>query len=269
MSQPTYSPYVLVGLSTATYGAVLGSLYEKRQPHSSLRALVKAISAGHSIVATCLTIASLSQPWTILPGSLKAGSIDSADRLDDSRNPLISGKNSLANFITAWEAGYLIYDTGAMFLESFVKDRSRGYCSALIRLLRGSPVFVAHHALLIASLLWLQTYVAVGREKGLQIIMAFFLMNASNPLLHLRWWRKKSTGKSDVRVDAALAAVFAATRFGSVYWVVEKYGQYHDFGVWEAFRRQRLECQAGTGLLTGLNAVWWVGLVMQILRRKK
>lgn len=175
----------------------------------------------------------------------------------------------MANFITAWEAGYLIYDTGALFLESYVRDKSRGYRSALIRLFRGSPIFVAHHVLLISSLLWLQTYIAKGKEKGLKVIMAFFLMNASNPLLHLRWWKKKLTGKRDMEVDAALAAVFAITRFGSVYWVMQTYGQYHGFGAWEAFRRQRIECQAGTGLLTGLNALWWVALLAQMARRRR
>lgn len=275
MSHPASSPFAVVILSTTTYSAILRLLYDEKQSNSSVRVLVKSISACHSIVATCLAIVSLVQPWAIpsSPQTTKSPSsgIESSatGKLDDTRNTLISGKNNLANFITAWEAGYLIYDTGALFLESYVRDKSRGYRSALIRLFRGSPIFVAHHVLLISSLLWLQTYIAKGKEKGLKVIMAFFLMNASNPLLHLRWWKKKLTGKRDMEVDAALAAVFAITRFGSVYWVMQTYGQYHGFGAWEAFRRQRIECQAGTGLLTGLNALWWVALLAQMARRRR
>lgn len=267
------SPYGVVALSTVTYSTIFG-LALKQQNHNrdSVRTLIKAVSAGHATVATCLTLISLYQPWFVTPSqhqlqNLPKHRVD--NYLDDSQNPMIQGRNHLANFVTAWEAGYLIYDTGAMLLELYIRDRSRGYRSALIRLLRTSPVIVAHHVLLVAGLLVLQAYVVAGREKGLKIIMAFILMNASTPLLHLRWWRKKATGLRDVRIDVALVLVFAATRLGSVYWVMKSYGQYHGLGPWHAFRKQRLPCQAGTGMLTAFNALWWLGLLRQLARGRK
>lgn len=266
------SPYAIVTLSTATYSTVLGLSSVRSQSRQSLRTLIKAISASHATVATCLTVISLCQPWFIAPSGDYSGSsstLGDHGYLDDSRNPLIQGKNTLANFVTAWEAGYLIYDTGALFLESYFTNRSRGARSALLRPFRTSPIIVVHHTLLAAGLLLLQKYIVEGREKGLKIIMAFILMNASTPLLHLRWWRKKETGRRDARVDAALALVFAATRFGSIYWVMKRYGQHHGLNPWRAFREQRLPCQAGTGLLTALNALWWLGLLRQLTQRRK
>lgn len=273
MSHSTVVPYNTVVIAIVTYSTSLGFLIRKDHSCSSIRTRIKAISACHSLFASCLTVAALSQTWDVAPHPKFSGSekvldgTSSGGILDDSQNPLISGKNSLANFVTAWEAGYLIYDTGALFLESLFKNRSRDARLALTNLIQESPIFVAHHFLLASALLWLQTYIATKREKGLRVIMAFFLMNASNPILHLRWYKKKTTGKSDTRVDAILAAVFAITRFGSVYWTIRKYAQYHGLGTWESLRMQRTVCQAGTGLLTGLNALWWAGLIAQMARQ--
>lgn len=269
------SPYGTVVTSAATYSAILGISIQRDHSYQSLRTRIKTISASHSLFTVCLTLLALSQRWSLAPQSQyvpsdEKGGDDLPPRvLDDSQNPLISSQNSLANFITAWEAGYLLYDTLALFIESYIKDKSRSFVSAFLRLIRESPVFVVHHALLAAALLWLQTYVATKREKGLKVIMAFFLMNASNPLLHLRWYRKKTTGRSNMRIDAALATIFAITRFGSVYWAIWAYGQYHGLGTWQSLRRQRLVCQSGTGLLTGLNLVWWVALILQTTRQKQ
>lgn len=275
MSDFNVGPYSNVVASIVTYSTAVCFMVRRDCSYSSIRTRVKAISACHSLIATFLTVVALSQRWDVAPHSHSVDSITIAERtvsartLDDSQNPLISGKNSLANFVTAWEAGYLIYDTGALFLESLFKGGSRSRRSALANLLRDSPIFVMHHLLLASALIWLQTYVSAKREKGVKVIMAFFLMNASNPVLHWRWYRKKVTGSSDTRNDVALAAVFAVTRFGSVYWIVKKYAQYHNLGTWQSLRMQRNICQTGTGLLTGLNAVWWLGLIAQMARQRQ
>lgn len=230
------------------------------------------MSAGHATLATCLTVASLYQPWFIPPTQDQSQSPlkdHHGAHLNDSHNPLIQGRNHLANFVTAWEAGYLIYDVGAMFLESHTRNRSRGYRPALVRLLRTSPLFVVHHVLIAGALLILQAYIVAGRERGVKILMAFILMNASTPLLHLRWWRRKATGRSDRCLDVLLALVFAITRFGGVQWVMKSYGQYHNIDAWRAFRQQRIPCQVGTGLVTTLNALWWLSLLKQMVRRRK
>ena len=270
MSRFDLRPYAAVTLSITTYSTILGSIYYK-QRHGSLRVAVKAISACHSIVTTCLSLVALYRPWTISSATFdetKNERLRPDGRLDDSRNPLISGTSSLANFVTAWEAGYLIYDTGALLLDAYFKDRAKGCVKAVRRLILGSPIFFIHHALLASALLYLQTYIAAKREKGLRVIIAFVLMNASNPVLHLRWYRRKLTGRQETSIDTALAFVFAASRFGSVWWVMQQYGNYHGIGSWAAYRLQRTQCQVGTGLLTGVNALWWLALVRQITNRK-
>lgn len=264
--QPHYS---IICLSTATYSGLFWLVSKlSNDSVNSLKFRIKAISAGHSVLATALTVYALRGHWQIQASEKgKAPSPDNA--LDDAENPLISGTSKIANFVTAWEAGYLIYDTIALAIEARGQDYGASLSRILRRTIKRSPVMVVHHVLIIAALLYLETYIATRREKGQKIIMAFFLMNASNPLLHLRWYRHKVTGRSDVRIDSALATVFAATRFGSIWWVMREYGLYHNIGAWEAFRRQRIPCQAGTGLLTTMNALWWLALVAQIVKPRK
>lgn len=165
------------------------------------------------------------------------------------------------------EAGYLIYDTGALLAEVHLKYPTKTASSTVSTLARRSPVFLAHHAALISALMYLQHYTANGREKGVWVIVAMLLMNASNPLLHLRWYRKKQTGKSDRVIDLALVLVFALTRFGSVYWILRSYAAFHRTGTLDAIRRQRVVCQTGTGVLVGVNALWWAGLVQGIMKK--
>lgn len=271
----TVIPYTTVLASTATYSGLLAILHKKQRSHDELRQLVKLISTYHSIAATGLTLLALSQDWLVpphdkLPQTPATTMKISPGGLDDSANPLISGQNNLANLLTAWEAGYLIYDTGALFLLALHKARgSDRPQSATVRMIKDSPIFITHHILLASALLYLQRYISLGRQKGMKIIVSLLLMNASNSLLHLRWMRRKATGRNDARIDAVLAAVFAFTRFVTVYWVLKAYGAYHGLNAWEAMRRQRWQCQAGTGLLVSLNAVWWIGLVSRIGRSAK
>lgn len=268
-SPSTLPPYSVVCLSTATYSGILWTVWKLLGCSSDqIRFQIKAISAGHSILATALTVYALRGPWQ-LQDSEKRSTPSPDDTLNDARNLLISGTSKIANIVTAWEAGYLIYDTVAMAIEARGQGNGANSIQVLRRTIKRSPVMVVHHGLLISALLYLETYVAANREKGQKVIMAFFLMNASNPLLHLRWYRRKATGQSDPLVDVALAIVFAATRFGSVWWVMREYGRFHNLGTWAAFRRQRVPCQAGTGLLTTMNGLWWLALLMQITKPSK
>lgn len=267
MSDFRMPPFPSVVASITTYSTILGFSTLQDRSYSSLKTHVKLVSACHSIFALSLTVASLCQNWEV-ESQPKTSTFSSHNGLDDANNPLISGTNNLANFVTAWEAGYLIYDTGALFLESAAKSKTRKLHRVLLDLLRDSPASILHHVCLASALLYLQTYIARRREKGVKVIMAFFLMNASTPVLHLRWWRKKATGRNDFRLDLALAAVFAITRFGSIYWAVAKYAQHHGLGSWNALRQQRTICQTGTALLTALNALWWVALLAQMANKK-
>lgn len=271
------SPYASVAISAVTYATIVGVSLDSRALYSHVQKTVKLISATHSVLVTLLAGVALIRTWTVPNTSSQDTTALTDSRigrigpgtLNDTQNPLISGTSKFANFVTAWETGYLIYDTAALILLSYWKDKSQSLLQAVFSCTRDSPIFMFHHIAIASALFYLQHYISMGREKGLQIIMAFLLMNASNPLLHLRWWRRKVTGKKDRRVETALAIVFALTRFGGVYWVMHSYGEHHHLGAWEAFRKQRLPCQLGTGLLTSVNAIWWTGLVTGIAKRKR
>lgn len=264
-------PYATVAASAATYSLNFRAVTQGA-PLPELRTRIKAISGAHSVATTLVAIWLLQYgKWPIdssVNGDVPASKVQrNDDRLDDSRNPIIAGHNTIANVLTAWEAGYLLYDTGALLAEVRLKYKTGTARATIVTLGKTSPVFLAHHAALIVALTYLQHYIATGREKGLWVIVAMLAMNASNPLLHLRWYLKKQTGKSNVQVDAALAIVFAVSRFGNMFWILKQYGQHHSLGAVEALSRQRIECKTGTGLLVGVNAVWWVGLVRGILAK--
>lgn len=235
---------------------------------STLR--IKTISAAH---ATATSIAALLllrySSWEIPESfdSLEQSKKYEDGRLDDSRNPTIHGRSRLANALTTWETAYLLYDTYALVNASQEKNGLRSTTAALRRVITESPVAMAHHVLLSSAFLVLQSYILGGKEKGLWVITAFMLMNSSTPMMHARWWRRQKTGRSSTLLDVAFLTTFAASRFGVTIWILHSYGRYHNMSSWQAFRLLRKRCQAGTGLLVGLNGVWWLLLCVNILKR--
>lgn len=259
MNKSTVHPFAIASGSAATYGAIFFAITKlsrsKASPYDA-RSINKAISASHAALTTVLAAYSLrSVHWQANHTNSSDDALKKTPYLDDSNNMIISGRSKLANGITAWEFGYLIYDTGAMVFNSTASDR---------RVLQ--DLFFYHHVLLLAGLGTLQKYIIDGRERGVWVIVAFLLMNASNPLLHARWFAKKER-KDTMPIDLALAVVFVITRLGNVAWVLQKYGSYHELGGWEAFKSLRWQCKIGTSTLTGFNAIWWILLVRSIARR--
>lgn len=260
------NPYVTVAASSAAYSILLRSLIGNEQSSTRIRLCIKAISTLHS-AATALIVLYALKPsrWTnevALSTNSKAGHRN----LDESENPVIRGRSSLANALTAWETGYLLYDTGALVYETKQKRQLNNHTAALASLASSSPVLLAHHMLLAAALGYLQTYIAAGRERGVWVIVAFLLMNASNPVLHIRYWIRQRRGRPSLIADIILMLTFAAFRFGTVGWVLKRYGDYHGLGPWQAFLRLRRSCQIGTAALVGVNGVWWLTLVRSIVR---
>lgn len=263
------APYVICGLATATYALLLRASTTTSQA-ATLRKAIKHVSAGHATLTTLLALYALrpTAQWTAGVGErTEATNALSHAYLDDNTNPLIAARSDLANAITSWETGYLLYDTCALLLDASTRTKSRKIPSAIAQLAKESPVFLAHHVALLSALAYLQTYVSSGREKGLQVIVAFLLMNASNPVLHLRWMYKQRSGSNNRALDATFLVVFALSRFVVVYWVLQRYGQYHGLGPLDAYKRLRRPCQIGTGALIGLNAAWWAVLVWQMMRK--
>lgn len=261
-------PLQIVPASIIGYG-LLYRVHIQGAKQSSLQPINRAISAGHTALVTLVVLFALSRS--------ELGSATATDRsrqpkyasdsnLDDSENPLIQGQSSFANAITAWETGYMLYDTWSM-IHSAQSDHSlQGFAKSAVGLARTQPALLAHHVVLSCAFLRLQQYIYLGRERGIWIILVFLLMNASNPFLHGRWWARKQ-GRSTKDLDAAFAAVFAISRFGSVAWALRRYGTYHGLGPWEAYRKLRFPCHVGTGALTGLNAIWWLLIMHGIIKR--
>lgn len=271
------SPFTIIATSTATYTSLLALSHSLSHPSPDAEAPLKAISSLHATVTTGLALAALAAPWPVdraLP-PLHLGLGRSA--FDDAATPLIAGRSALGNAVTAWEAGYLLFDSLALVWLSRPRPRSgagvRDVGTAVVRCARDDPFIFVHHTTLFAGLAVLQYFISHGRERGVWVVVAFVLMNASTPLLNLRWWVRKRRGRGSLGLDAALAAAFAGARLGSVWWVLREYGRWHSggqgrvVGVWEAFRGQRWVCQVGTGALVGLNGLWLGLLVSSIGRR--
>ena len=268
------SPFATLTLSTGFY-SLLGGLENPDISPLQRRAKIKAISALHSITTTLVALYVLRYTqWDVTASSAESYLHSSPAKggakngnLDDSNNPIIAGRSTIANGLTAWEAGYLTYDTCALICDSYARSNKKSLVSSVSRLSKESPIFLAHHVALISALLYLQTHIATGREKGLWVIVAFLLMNASNPLLHARWWARQKTGTYNNGLDVAFALVFAVSRFGLVAWVLRRYGAYHSLGAWNAYKRLRWQCKTGTVALVGFNVVWWILLVNKISKR--
>ena len=234
--------------------------------HSDIRRNVKAISSLHATCSTALGIYALASDWEITKES--SHGLLRGPKLDDSNNPLIFGESSWGNLATAVETGYLLFDTLAMLMVSHRSAQAKdltGRFATIHRLATREPAILCHHLGLLAGLSCLQSYIAHGTERGVRIIVALILMNASTPLLHLRWWRRQRTGKPSLILDMLLATAFATCRLGSVAWVLKAYGDFHGISSWEAISQQRLICQAGTFALLGLNSMWLYNLLQNIV----
>lgn len=271
-------PSTAVALSATTYSTLLTLAQTLNLPTADLTTNLKAISSLHATVTTGLALYALSRPWSVEhalpPLNLGLGT----SNFNDSTNPMIAGYSALGNAVTGLETGYLLFDTLALVYASHrslnarstpkgSRTRNHDIATALTTLTRKDPLILFHHLSLLTGLGTLQHFIAHNRERGVYIIVALILMNASTPLLHLRWYRRKRTGRGSLVLDVALAALFGACRVVSVWWVLREYGKLHGIGVWEAFRGQRWICQLGTGALLGVNGLWLGGLVRSIVGR--
>ena len=262
-------PLQIVPASMIGYG-LLYRFHVQGAKLSSLQPINRAISAGHSALVTSLVLFALSRSELgsdTATDRLRQPKYTSDGNLDDSENPLIQERSGFANAITAWETGYMLYDTWSM-IHSAQSDHSlQGFAKSAVGLARTQPGLLAHHVVLSCLFLRLQQYVYMGRERGIRIILVFLLMNASNPVLHGRWWARKQ-GRSTRDLDLAFAAAFGISRLGAVAWALQRYGTFHGLGPWEAYRKLRLPCRVGTGALTGLNAIWWLLILNGTIKRR-
>lgn len=260
-------PLAVVPVSGLTY-RLIAHLLLRDANVESIKPRMKALSAGHAILATIAVLLALrASPLVAKQSDKRQVTRYRADgNLDDSDIQLIQEHSLLANTITSWETGYLLYDTWAMVHYSHPQTKDRGFAQSIATVASAEPAVFGHHVLLSSAFLYLQYYIHQGRERGIWIIAAFLLMNASSPVMHLRWWFRRKDSRT-VKLDYAFAAIFALSRFGSVYWVLRNYGASHGLNVRQTLTAMRVPCQVGTAALTGLNAMWWMTLVNGIIRR--
>ncbi|ORX98304.1 TRAM/LAG1/CLN8 homology domain-containing protein [Clohesyomyces aquaticus] len=272
-------PLIVVPGSIALY-TVLSQILTRKNVFSThprpSQARNNAISAGHAVLTTAAVLYALASS-PIIENHIHTRRPPLSDgNLDDSSNPLIQDRNAFANLITTWETGYLIYDTWMLVQDAKTNRNARRKNALVDQVLcaaRQKPDIFAHHTLLASAFLVLQGYIFRGREKGIWVIMVFMLFNASNPVMHARWWAR-SSGQSYTRGkklawDIAFAVMFGAARFGTVAWLFKRYGTYHGMGAVEVFGKLRVPCRVGTAALTGLNALWWTNLVKGIMFKKR
>lgn len=248
-------PLPIVSATALTYTSLLAG---SQWLHLDYNTASKAVSSFHSVISSVASVYALSRPWKI---QAKAAPGTPTSYLDDSTNPLIFGYSRLGNAITSCETGYLLYETirkVSRQLQTVPKDKAQ---NAFLLALRKEPLMMTHHFSLLLALGILQVYISKERERGIWIIVAFEIMNASTPFLHLRWRARKRTGKDDYRLDLLLALAFVATRLGTILWIVKRYAAFHGMDLLDAFSRQRLICKAGTAGLFVMNAAWLVSLL--------
>ena len=259
------TPLGLVAVSACFYGLVFRATRHGTSPPDA--ASLRAISAGHAALTTLLAVYVLRQPqWeteTDASSSLSKRVLSNVSPLDDSFNPIIRGRSTFGNAITAFETGYLLYDSCAM-ISTYGRRQGR---ISLTLAWHTAPLMMGHHVVLVSALLYLQVYIARGKERGIWVILAFLAMNATNPLLHARWWARK-VGKDPKLLDFLFTIVFAVVRFGIPVEVMRNYGAYHHIGPFQAFKRLRTPCKVGTSVLVGLNGVWWMFLAKALIQRQ-
>lgn len=260
-----------VSASTVIY-SLISHILLRSAPRGSIQARLKGLSAVHATVVTPIILLALSASplhtrdgTGIRPGSGSGPKYASDGYLDDSENPVIQEQSDVANALTAWETGYLLYDTWAMV--HYAQPR-RSFIASAATVAKSQPALFGHHLLLSAAFMYLQVYIMRSRERGIWIIITFMLMNASNPLMHARWFLRRA-GRSSRLLDVVFAAVFAATRFGTVAWALQRYGAWNGLGGGQVFSKLRRPCQVGTGALLGLNALWWAVLLRGIVKRAR
>ncbi|KAK3166683.1 hypothetical protein OEA41_009808 [Lepraria neglecta] len=232
---------------------------------------IKGTSTLHSTLTTLLALHVLSQPrWysshppTPLSGPSKANIAGRGIYPDDMHNPTISGRSEYANVITAIEAGYLVQDTFALIYLSRLQGGGKRSLDKTL---------VTHHITIGAALLILHYYISQGREAGIYIIVQFLLMNASTPILNLRWYLRnfaKHRRKSILAADAAFVVAFFLARVWLGRKILSDYGRWHGWSAWEAYwEGLRVPCKLGTGALMGANAAWWGMLVVNTIGRTR
>lgn len=237
----------------------------------------EAISIVHCTLMTTLSAICLKMelPSTKLPSSRGDGRA-SHEPLPDYQLPIITTKSELANSVTAIETAYLLQDSLILLLAS---RRERAFLRGLsgttsdVKAIKGLNFrhLGWHHAFLGSAFAVLQVYIARGKEKGILIIVAMLLMNASSIFGTLRWFliNLRPDHKAALRAaTVAYLAAFATLRVFLLFYILATFGKQMDISALEAFRKLRLPCKLGMSSLGLMNTAWLINAVRSFVLRE-
>jgi len=177
----TPSQYALLG-STVIYSLIFYFITPRSTTPARFAKNREAISVFHCTLVTVLALTVLRnryEDWAP-PSILEAQNLSAAKNSDSKIGqglPIIEAKSSLANVLTAIETGYLLQDSIILILGARLRSRHSGGKGLMKEL--NLRVLAWHHAGIASALGLLQWYIARGKEKGMLLIVMFFLMNAS------------------------------------------------------------------------------------------
>jgi len=155
------------------------------------------------------------------------------------------GENfGIVDLVLGLESGYLLYD---LVLEVILIIQGKG-----------SPLILTHHTTIGGGLAaW---FILMPERKAGYWVMLFLVMNVSTPLLHIRWYlRKSNRGGLAVRTAAevALTGVFFMCRIAMVPYILTQWGHVVGMSWWRAFMTLPFRCQFPTLALSAANTLWW------------
>ena len=276
MAGPLPSQYALLS-SFFAYLITFYAVTPRKASPLRLAASREAISIFHCTCMTALTIWCLRRE---LPSTISRNRGGAATQpVSDSKLPIITTRSELANSLTAIETAYLLQDSLVLLLASqsqrvfLHKKSSEGGQGSDSRALRGLNLrhLGWHHGLLGSAFVVLQVYIAQGREKGILIIAAMLLMNASSPFGTLRWFLinfRPDLMRSIKLLTIAYLVAFGTFRVGLVYYILRIFGRQMDISVWETYQRLRVPCKIGTSSLALMNTAWLINSVRSFLVRE-
>ena len=266
--EKTDSPFCpLVGSAGAYY-----SLYRLRLPTDAdflqIAKRREVISIFHCSLQTILSVACLRHHANSLR-PLQAS--DGDGRVpSDSECPIITTRSAFANTITAIETGYLLQDSVVLLHAHYRRRHSRSHTN--LQQLKGWNVLHLglHHSILGALLLILQLYIARGREKGILVIVALHLLNASSIPGTARWFLRNFQPHRKRLIEAMTMiylASFAVCRVYLIYWILEVFAKQQAIPTWTAMMRLRGSCMIGTGTIAAVNTAWLAMGVRNLVRQ--
>ena len=231
----------------------------------------EAISIFHCTLQTVLSVACLRRHSNALSTSNNEGPNLSSIRPS---SPIITTQSTFGACITAIETGYLLQDS--IILLHAYRQRNRAASSSLQ--LKGWNFLHLglHHAILGGLLLLLQYYIAKGWAKGILVIVALHLMNASSIFGTLRWFLINFSPKSRqliLLLTVMYLATFAVCRVYLVVWIIQVYGRQRGLPVWTAIIGLPPPCKMGTTTIFAVNSIWLLmgikNLTFRVMSQRK